>query len=257
MFLSKVLVILAGLFTAVSASADPVAVHGMVLFGNKTTYASHMPMFQSPHDYQFVFKVELANAGPNSTLENFSKLKNAGNNFFTLAPQAMDLTKVMSGEIKSFKSLLFLGHFERGGQNLGSVTVNVSKIIISAKLNTLGLEKHEYLVFGENEEFYAVHRIAGKPSYDSILKVTQPFDKFQIPNCHFRFCDSPTSGPISASNEKPLILTAHFDDFDENGDPAQIPFPFKSQVLQHLSPGSNATSSVNEVIYFEQDELSH
>lgn len=46
-------------------SVDLVAVHGMLLFGEKTVYLSHRPLFgtTTPHRYQVILEVTLAQAG--------------------------------------------------------------------------------------------------------------------------------------------------------------------------------------------------
>ena len=41
------------------ANADVPTTHGMLLFGNETVYASHLPMFHSPHDYQLILELDL------------------------------------------------------------------------------------------------------------------------------------------------------------------------------------------------------
>ena len=48
-------------FFSSHARASEPAFHGMVLFGNKTHYISHLPMYHSPHDYQVVAQVSLSN----------------------------------------------------------------------------------------------------------------------------------------------------------------------------------------------------
>lgn len=37
---------------------DKPSVHGMTLMGTELIYASHLPMFHTPHDYQIIFGTE-------------------------------------------------------------------------------------------------------------------------------------------------------------------------------------------------------
>ena len=87
--------------------------HGMLLFGNKVTYASHLPMFHKPHNYQLIMKLSLSEAEGGSALTAYQQEKDSGETFFTIMPEAMDLTKVIDKSKTSFQALLFKGHFER------------------------------------------------------------------------------------------------------------------------------------------------
>jgi hypothetical protein len=147
----------------------------MLVFGDKVTYASHLPMFHHPHDYQLVMKIEFkAPAGSSPlTLSTYEQLKAQGKTLFTIEPEVMDLSKVMSGTITSFEANLYDGHFERGGKNLGPVIVNVKTFLVNKKLNPAEAEKNEYLLFGEQAEFFLVHLINGKPSFDLVAKSSQ------------------------------------------------------------------------------------
>jgi hypothetical protein len=43
--------------------ADTPATHGMLLFGTKDIWLSHLPMFHKPHDYQVIMSVTLQKNG--------------------------------------------------------------------------------------------------------------------------------------------------------------------------------------------------
>lgn len=169
--------LLLGLTLIVSgaAKADPPSVHGMLVFGDKVTYASHLPMFHHPHDYQLVMKVKFhaPDRREPGVLAAYKLLKAKGKTLFTIEPKPMDLTKVMSGEITHFAALLYDGHFERGGTPIGAVTVQVETFLVNKKLDPAEPEKNEYLLFGEKAEFFLVHLINGKPSFDLVAKTSQ------------------------------------------------------------------------------------
>lgn len=156
-----------------TAHADMPSTHGMLVFGDKATYASHLPMFHHPHDYQVVMKIEMSNGPRSFTMMDYGRLKNQGEKMFTIEPERMDLTKVMDGTIKSFNAILYQGHFERGGRRLGPVVVAVKTFLVKTKLDPAATEKNQYLLFGEQMDNYLVHLINGQPSFDLVAKTEQ------------------------------------------------------------------------------------
>lgn len=158
--------------------ADPPSTHGMLLFGDKVNFASHLPMFHSPHDYQLLLRLEFRTLPREMpyTLENYAAAKLSGSSLLTLVPERMDLTQVIEGPKRSFRAEIFDGHFERGGESLGSITVVVSEVVFSQKLDPRAPQAdHEsYLSFGAQGEFFAAHLIEARPSFDAILKIREP-----------------------------------------------------------------------------------
>jgi hypothetical protein len=164
--------------SSLALRADPPSTHGMLLFGDKVNFASHLPMFHSPHDYQLLMRLEFGTLPKEMphTLENYAAAKAAGRTLFTLVPERMDLSQVISGLKRSFRAEIFDGHFERGGKSLGPVSVVVAEIVFAEKLSPRGQQpSHEsYLSFGAQGEFFAAHLIEARPSFDAILKIGQP-----------------------------------------------------------------------------------
>ena len=163
--------------TLFRASADTPSTHGMVLFGKNVTYASHLPMFHPLHNYQVILKITLANLNGSDAADSFHQQKETFNSYFTLVPEKMDLTKIMDGSKKMFKAEIFKGHFERGGKSLGFAAVTIEKIVYAEKLAPTFILKNDFLVFGDGPEFFAVHLITSRPSYDAILKLDFPLSK--------------------------------------------------------------------------------
>jgi hypothetical protein len=234
----SVIGILLGLAGSISRADHP-AVHGILLFGNHVTYASHLPMFHSPHDYQVLLKLSLAEVSGGHTVAAYDSAKATSAEYFTLVPERMDLTQVISGAKKSFKAAIFQGHFERGGKNLGLVQVSVEKIVYATHLDANAASSNNYFVFGESGEYFAAHIIQGKPNFDAIAQVGQP-SNIDLPVCHRRFCPDPQSVPV-ADEKLPLTL------------PAQQP---SLQVGDFLGGLGGASTPVQKVIYLEQGELS-
>jgi hypothetical protein len=162
---------------AFESKADIPSTHGMVLFGDHQLYASHLPMFHAPHDYQLVTKISII---PWQTrvdvFKQYQQHKAEGETLFTLVPEKMDLTLVINGQKNQFVATVFAGHFEQGGTPIGTVKVTVTQVIFTKKLNPKEAQtKPEYFKFGNKDETYAVHIIKGKPSFDEILKLKEPF----------------------------------------------------------------------------------
>lgn len=239
--------LLASLIWGAVSHADMPSTHGMVVFGNKTIYASHLPMFHKPHDYQVILKVDFKNIESSQVVEAYEAQKDGGNQQFTLKPGMMDLTEVIDGKITSFPAQLFKGHFEKGGVNLGPVTVQIEKIVMSKKLDPQESKNGEYLVFGESGEYFAAHLIKGLPSFDAILKVKQiSHSGHPGQYCRTRWCPQPTETPVS---DDLLPMTFHTFLLDED----QMKVPAPGSYLGSLSYSTQVLKS----IYVEKDELAH
>lgn len=232
---------------SLSARADMPSTHGMLLFGgSNAVYASHLPMFHSPHDYQVI--LELALDSQSSVVKTFKKLNESGETLFTIEPETMDLTQVIDGSKKQFSAALYQGHFEQGGKNLGQVQVAVKKIIFSAKLihDASPLDHEEYLIFGGAGEYYAAHLIKSKPSFDQIMKVNQPY-QLQFPHCRTRVCSEPAKNVIDDAKLPVVSLDS----------PAPMTQPKLPKTGDVLGGFSVAITEILNVVYSEEAELSH
>lgn len=221
--------------------ADPPSTHGMLLFGDKITYASHLPMFHSPHNYQLLLKLTLTDRPGAKTLAAYAQAKANATTYFTLVPEVMDLTKLISGAKTDFTAEIYLGHFERGGQTLGAVNIHVDKIVFSAKLDGYQTPTdNKFIVFGENGEYFAAHLIKGEPNFDSIVS-TKPVYTHNLV-CHKRFCLDPDLDPI-ADQQLPMILA---------GPSLEEKVPAIGSSLGDIL---STFAEVQKVIYFEDGDL--
>lgn len=173
----KLVTVLSVLISSHARASEP-AFHGMVLFGNNTHYISHLPMYHSPHDYQVVAQVSLSNYPRAQTLDIYESVKGNGQVLFTLAPQIdFDLEELIAGNVKEIPALLYSGHFERGGENLGPVYVNIEDVKYVKKISADDHVKETFqyvVVTGKGGESFAIHQIGGKPNRDIIAEVTTP-----------------------------------------------------------------------------------
>jgi hypothetical protein len=241
-FVTK-LAMFALLALAAQAKADRPSIHGMVLFGEKATYLSHLPMFHSPHDYQVLLKVNLKE--PSKVVEIYKALKADGSQVFTIAPEPFDLTTIISGKVNQFSAQLYHGHFEKEGKELGKILVQVEKVLFSSKLDPAAEEENSYFLFGAAGEYFAAHVINGKPSFDSILKVSAPFE-LEFNFCRTRVCADPKNLPVPDS-ALPIVVSGPF---GLNGDN-------KPKVGSQIGNFGGIMTTVLQVIYFEEEELSH
>lgn len=167
-------------------SHDMTGSHGMVLFTDGVElYASHLPLYYSPHDYQLIYKVESTHK---AKLIRYLRQANANSsstgNMITLLPAHFDLNKLIDGERFSISSQLYKGHFERGGTNwLDESEITFAKLLFKRRLS------HQYKPayadgdihqksFDENwtsislgdKQLY-IHHVSERPSFDALFVV--------------------------------------------------------------------------------------
>lgn len=153
------------------APQEKPAVHGMLVFGEKTVYFSHLPMFHQPHDYQVIFVPKLDEETKSFYLAD--KQNHPEAKYYTFVPELMILPEVIQGA-KVFKGDLYRGHFERGGVLVKKgITVQVEQLVYFKKFNPKD-EKPKtpsYILFGDTEESWLAHVITVKPDFDHILAI--------------------------------------------------------------------------------------
>jgi hypothetical protein len=141
----------------------------MVLFGaGPRLYASHIPMFQRPHDRQLVLAVSLSHP-------ELAAGRDFSDGTYTLEPERFDLDALAEGRLKHFKATLYRGNFEAGGKVLHQdVTVRVEAVEQVRPLDVAAAEPSEvsYWLAGEGKEAYLVHIISRAPDFDHIVKVS-------------------------------------------------------------------------------------
>jgi len=154
--------------------AAPEAVHAMVLFGDKTLYLSHMPLFSPPHNDQVILQVSLTKDGENPEERYREDRESSGTPFYSVKPPAMHLHVLEEGA--SFVGDVHRNSYEDDGELVDSgVTVTVQNVVYTHKLdpktnNPSG--DRNYLCFGQPSEFFAAHQITSAPSFDQIMSVT-------------------------------------------------------------------------------------
>ncbi|MEZ4742934.1 MAG: hypothetical protein R3B45_10885 [Bdellovibrionota bacterium] len=216
--------------------ADTPAVHGMLLFGDNSSYASHLPMFHAPHNYQLVMKINLQQYPRSNALVHYQKAKEEGKVLFTIVPEVLDLTQLANGEKISFSAAIYLGHFEKGGLMLGMVNVNVAKVIYFSVLdvNHGDARSSNYILFGESGEYFSLHKVENYPSFDAVYSIDQPF-KFSYLGCGRGLCSDPIPLPIGDDQLPVQVLFSNLDtQVPAFGDILGLPNGIQSEVLQQI-----------------------
>ena len=251
---------------SMTAKADNPATHGMVIFGDQTTYASHLPMFHAPHDQQAVFEINLENTGRKPTVELYEELKSKKNDqgIFTILPQAFDLSELIETGSGTISAILYDGHFEKGGTPIGPLNVHVSKVVYSQKLSKNSLPNADFIVFGTGDEHYAVKKIGAVGSYDAIVSVEHPVE-YQFFGCYRRLCDGDSLYSWVKIPDFQLPITLKASSLISSND-YKFEIPSKGGILsdEKLLKGNAPPppcnpckiTTIKEVIYASKDDLS-
>src|SRR3954467_9380388 len=123
-------IVLALAFLAVASGAqahEMPATHGMLVFGQKQVYLSHLPMFHSPHDYQVIVAAEISPAAKAAYLDDQSLHPEV--TVYTLVPEDFLLPEMIRHP-KPFHADLYRGHFERGGTVIArQIEVRITQVV--------------------------------------------------------------------------------------------------------------------------------
>ena len=153
---------------------DPKGFHGMLFFGSEDTfYISHLPMFHKPHDYQAIVEVRLP---PEAKARYQAELKKKGG-YFTFAPEGNFVLPEVVTKKLPIKGSLVQGHFERGGNPLLDVDLELVRVVFYKKISEKDKKpaKEKYVIFGKGNEYFMAHEVFQRPNVDEIIPL--PKDK--------------------------------------------------------------------------------
>lgn len=152
-----------------------VGVHGMLLFGEDALYLSHLPMFESPHNFQVILEVAFDDAASDVLSADREA---GGHGMHTFEPVKFPITELdPSGDgpaRSSIEGTIYSGHFERGGRPIARGTVaEVHNVVY---FNELDVEADHtadrgltYLCFGRAGQLHLAHQITASPDFDQVL----------------------------------------------------------------------------------------
>jgi hypothetical protein len=158
--------------------------HGMLVLGSETIYASHLPMFMPQHRYQGIWEVSFGEEGDRIYRAERARPENA-KLIFTLNPSELFRLPELTQTRKSFRADVFLGHFERPGNEriLENVKVTVRRQVHWHPFRNSHVrpEPLTYLLFGKGKELFLAHWISLAPNFDQIVSVTPSKPLGEIP----------------------------------------------------------------------------
>ena len=151
---------------------DTTGVHGMLLFGDETLYLSHLPMFESPHNFQVLLEVTFDDAV-------LKALRDDGTDgILTFVPEPFPIVELDprgDGPARTtIAGTIFRGHFERGGEPLAEgVAAQVRDVVVFRELDVgakrAGDERLTYLCLGRPDQLHLVHEVTARPDFDHVL----------------------------------------------------------------------------------------
>jgi hypothetical protein len=173
----SLLVLAAGL-PAAALAETAIGGHGMAVFGGREgLYASHLPMFHTPHDSQIVLRLHLADAAADRALRDELAREPR---LWTFDPETFDLLRLAPGHarpLREFKARFFEGHFERGGKpQAAEQRVVVDEVLLFRRLQAALREAAtgRYRLIGKGEEWFAFKLIDRRPDFDHIVRLDRP-----------------------------------------------------------------------------------
>ena len=161
-----------------------IGLHGMLLFGSEYgLFASHLPMFHTPHNAQVVLQLTFDDPQINTAVINGLTLSAAsGYPIWTIVPQQFDLSMLSPAHPNHINHLsvdIVKGHFERGGEtqwkNQG---LTVARVLVFNELDTqFELQKasnNTYLKVNntpDDKVQFLVKRLTTRPDADHIVRL--------------------------------------------------------------------------------------
>ncbi|MFZ6674616.1 hypothetical protein [Undibacterium sp. Xuan67W] len=180
---TTLIILLTGLSLSHNALAQTLAphstaygLHGMLLFGNNEgLYASHLPMFHAPHDYQVVLQIRIANQQLHAQIKKDLTQKIR---LWTIEPEQFDITGLAPGArpaLRQFKVNIVSGHFEQGGKvRYKNITAIVEYTLIFRQLSPEPYQSDTatYRQIGHGSHRFLLKEIDSRPDYDHVLAIS-------------------------------------------------------------------------------------
>jgi hypothetical protein len=182
-------------------ATDKPSVHGMLIFGTEKIYASHLPLFHAPHNYQIILELEL----DKTAKQKFIKDQQQHPEFttYTIEPERFILPDKINSK-GNFKANLYRGHFERGGVKIAdSISIKIVAVIYFKKFDSAEVRPADaaYLLFGNSKEQFAVHQISNKPDFEQIIHLKADLQKSKLETVIF----SVTNNPVGVSSNNIIV----------------------------------------------------
>jgi hypothetical protein len=171
------------------AAEDRPATHNMLVFGEKTVFFSHLPMFhalnpagtefRSPHRYQVILQAAFTPEQMAGYVNDRQANPNA--QFYTIGPEEFVLSRLFTPtaapQLTAFTATVFRGHLEADPQQpvpgLKNVSVKVARVVHARMFDPRAAKPAalDYLLVGRGQERFLAHTIFSPPDFDHVLKV--------------------------------------------------------------------------------------
>lgn len=205
-------------------NGDKPSTHGMLIFGKEKIYASHLPLFHPPHDYQIILELELDKTARQKFITD--QQQHPESVTYTIEPEKFVLPEKINSK-GSFKASVYRGHFERGGIKIATdVNIKITQVVYFKKLDPTATKDTgtDFILFGNTKEQFAAHHISDKPDFEQIIQVKAitPVDAKYVLLSLNKESNNPvgvSGNTIETSDKKKVVLLKQlyleFDDLKE------------------------------------------
>lgn len=144
-------------------------IHGMALMQKGSTiFASHMPLYHKPHDYQILYKVD------NKDVNLLQVVRD--NPLVTIKPEKFNLQRMIRGQEFVVKADVYIGHFEREGMLIyEGVPITLAEQLFVRQLTDLQeasrIQEYSAVPYNSKSGRLYIHHIQQAPSFDHIIHV--------------------------------------------------------------------------------------
>ena len=152
--------------------------HGMVLIHHQDVgiFASHLPLYHTPHDYQIIYRVNV---------EQDEVLKALlSKDMVTILPEPFDLMTLVNKQQMTTKTAIYQGHFERGGVKVMDIEMTFATPILVERVdpNFVNSDMAFYRIPVANNLELTIHKIQQAPSFDAISLMEKRNKSCELPN---------------------------------------------------------------------------
>jgi len=177
---------------------DPPGGHNMLVFGERTVFLSHFPMFQQMaqdrtrfdtiHRFQVIMEASFETSQGQDVTDRYRQARQQRPEvrMYSLQPEQFVLQRLFAppgggSPLTAFRGLVFFNHLERSGAalvpGLGSeqdpIVVRVRRVVHAREFRPedTSPEELEYILFGKGDELFLAHLIATPADFDQVLPV--------------------------------------------------------------------------------------
>jgi hypothetical protein len=163
-------------YAEAEALGDLPTTHTHVLFGTETLYISHLPLWESPHDFQSETAISMDDGARAIYLQDRAS---SGTLLYTVLPQAFALPSLIAPDASSLSLYtdIYRGDLEdSSGVHIAVGTLSAPRSLHFRHLDQTTPRPAEpaYLLFGSATEAFLVHLFTTRPDFGQILAVELP-----------------------------------------------------------------------------------